>query len=480
LIHPRIRPSLAEDGQDFVATALYERRISMLQMGWAVRDMTPNRPAMIRGQMHRRIAKEAMDPLLVTALAIEAGDPPDCAILVSCDLACISDGLQRAVRERLGQRLRSVPLEKIILNATHTHTSLVTDNGLYPHPGGDVMTPDEAEAWVADHAADAAAEAWQGRGPHAIAAAFGHAVVGHNRRAVYADGTARMYGATDRDDFVSIEGYEDHSLDILFAWNGAGRLTGVVIAIPCPSQVDEHLELFSADFWHDIRCALRARFGEALHVLPLCGVAGDQSPHFLLYRREEEEMRRRRGISERREIALRVADAVSRALACTTPVTDEIPFAHAVRCVELTPREITREERDWAQAEYERAITNHDPSSWWPRRLRAVVECFDGTAAAEPVRAEIHVLRIGNTVVATNPFELFLDYGLRIKARSPAAQTVTVQLAAGSGLYLPTARAVHGGGYGAIPVVTPVGPAGGDQLVEETLHMIGALFAPPG
>jgi len=448
----------------------------MLHIGWAVQNVTPNRPAMVQGQMHRRIANEAMDPLLVTALAVEGGDQTDCAILISCDLACISDGLQRAVRERLGRRLPSVPAEKILLNATHTHTSLVLEDGIYAHPGGEVMTPEEGEAWVADHAADAAAQAWEGRGPHATAAAFTHAVVGHNRRAVYADGTARMYGGTNRQDFVSIEGHEDHSLDLLFTWDADGSLTGVAVDIPCPSQVDENLEFFSADFWHDIRCELRARFGAALYVLPLCGAAGDMSPHLLLHRRQEEEMRRRRGVSERREIALRVADAASRALACTSPVTDEIPFAHAVRCIELTPREITREERDWAQAEYERAIVHHDASSWWPQRLRAVVECFDGIRTAGPVPAEIHVLRVGDVVLATSPFELFLDYGLRIKARSPAAQTVIVQLAAGCGFYLPTARAVQGGGYGAIPAVSMVGPPGGSELVEETLQMIRGLF----
>lgn len=431
---------------------------------------------MLQGQMHRRIARRAMDPLLATALAIAGGDPPDCAILVSCDLAMIPESLQCAVRERLRGRLPSVSSDKIVLNATHTHTSLVVTEGFYARPGGEVMTPEECAVWVADQAADAAAEAWESRCPRAIGAAFEHAVVGHNRRAVYADGTAQMYGRTDRDDFVSIEGYEDHSLDLLFTWDGRGCLAGAAVGIPCPSQVDENLELFSADFWHDIREELRARFGEALPVLPLCGAAGDISPHFLLYRREEEEMRRRRGVSERREIALRVADAVSRALACTKPPANDIPFAHAVRRLALTPRQITQEERDWAEAEYERAIRNHDASSWWPQRLRAVAECFDGLRTTEPVPVEIHVLRLGDVVLATNPFELFLDYGLRIKARSPAAQTIIVQLAAGSGWYLPTERAIRGGGYGAMPAVSKVGPEGGKELVEETLQMIRSLL----
>ncbi|MEW6753207.1 MAG: hypothetical protein AB1505_19845 [Candidatus Latescibacterota bacterium] len=89
---------------------------------------------------------------------------------------------------------------------------------------------------------------------------------------------------------------------------------------------------------------------------------------------------------------------------------------------------------------------------------------------------ELHALRLGEAVLVSNPFELYLDYGLRIKARSAAAQTLVVQLAAGWGWYLPTARAVEGGGYGAMPAVTWVGPEGGQELVEHTLQAIAALF----
>ena len=45
-----------------------------------------------------------------------------------------------------------------------------------------------------------------------------------------------------------------------------------------------------------------------------------------------------------------------------------------------------------------------------------------------------------------------------------------------SGTYLPSERAVKGGGYGAVIQSNVVGPEGGQMLVEETLKMINAMF----
>lgn len=72
-------------------------------------------------------------------------------------------------------------------------------------------------------------------------------------------------------------------------------------------------------------------------------------------------------------------------------------------------------------------------------------------------------------VLATNPFELFLDFGLRIKARSDATLTFLVQLA-GGGSYMPSARAVAGGGYSAQG--NRVSSEEGQVLVDKALDMI--------
>jgi hypothetical protein len=105
-----------------------------------------------------------------------------------------------------------------------------------------------------------------------------------------------------------------------------------------------------------------------------------------------------------------------------------------------------------------------------------VQERFEAEQRHSRIEIEAHVLRIGDVAIAYNPFELYLDYGMQIKARSPALQTFIVQLT-GNGTYLPTARSIAGGGYGSVPASTPVGPEGGSELVEWTLVTLERLWA---
>ena len=92
------------------------------------------------------------------------------------------------------------------------------------------------------------------------------------------------------------------------------------------------------------------------------------------------------------------------------------------------------------------------------------------------VPVEIHVARLGNIAFATNPFELFLDYGNIIRARSIAEQTFLVQLACDAKGYLPTKLAEKGGHYSAYVSSGHVGHEGGYILVEDTLRIIKELF----
>ena len=108
-----------------------------------------------------------------------------------------------------------------------------------------------------------------------------------------------MYGRTHRDDFVCIAGYEDHSLDMLFVYEPEGTLAGAVLAIPCSSQVTEHLEEFSADYWRDVRLESGGASASAC-ASSACAVAATIAAH-AVYSEQELEMLQRRGLTQRQE-----------------------------------------------------------------------------------------------------------------------------------------------------------------------------------
>ena len=94
----------------------------------------------------------------------------------------------------------------------------------------------------------------------------------------------------------------------------------------------------------------------------------------------------------------------------------------------------------------------------------------------EVLPTEVHVIRMGTVAFATNPFELFLDYGNQIKARSDAEQTFLIQLCCGAEGYLPTKKAEEGGHYSAFIASGQIGHIGGEQLVRQTLQEINDMF----
>jgi len=90
----------------------------IIYIGWASADITPEKPVIIHGQFHARISEGVMDPVTVTALAIESGtdQSSEKAIMISCDLAVIGDDLRDTVREILKKSCQK--LNRIMLFLT--------------------------------------------------------------------------------------------------------------------------------------------------------------------------------------------------------------------------------------------------------------------------------------------------------------------------------------------------------------------------
>jgi hypothetical protein len=505
-----------------------------LHVGWASVDITPEKPVPLVGFSSARISTGVMDPIGATALVLESGGDDgagDMAVLVSIDMVGVGNELQAMVREKVSHAVPEMDVEKIVLNATHTHCApayrtspemveKLAKFGIeiplaWSSFGIDlgVMSPIEYVEFAAGRIAGAVERAWKDRKPGGVSFGLGHAVVGHNRLMAYYDGTSRMYGPTDRPDFSHVEGYEDHSVGLLYTWDAKKKLTGVVINIACPSQASGGSRI-TADFWHETRNELRSRLGEDLFILPQCSAAGDQSPVVMVGKKAESRMERLSQRDRRGQIAVRIADAVTSVLPYMEKHIDFKPvLAHRAEQVELSRRMLSEEDIKTPRAThhrpqvesveqaFERLLGEYrklreeigknpevrkkpnwfGPISavyWRLARASRVLDRYELQKTEPTMPVPVHVIRIGDVAIATNPFELYLDFGIQMKARSKAVQTFVVELAGGSGFgYLPTARSVAGGAYGAIPESTNIGPEGGRELVERTLELIESLWA---
>jgi hypothetical protein len=458
-----------------------------LMVGWARGDITPARKTLVLGQFHTRISDRVVSPLTATAMALEVkgGDGgSEQAVLLSCDLP--SEGFKADLLQALDGRCPDLDLGKLTINGTHTHNAPCVTSGWYDEPADDpsFMKPDEYRLWLATRLADIVEQAWQGRRPGSMARGFGEALVGRCRRAVYADGSARMYGSTDRPDFLGLESCDDHAVNLLFMRDADGALTGIVVNVACPSQSEEHGEFFSSDFWHPVREGIAARYGAGVHLLPQCAPAGDLSPHLMTCKKEEADLRGRLGLDAKGIIARRLLAAVDEGLATASPPEADVVFAHTVHHWRLARWMVTSEEYELEKriplmSEEERSRQHYAFQRLWPfGPVCELVSRYERQEEQPVHEVECHVIRIGDAVIATNPFELFVDYGARIRSRSRARQTFMVQLGDGSsnGFYLPTQRAVEGGHYSAQVKSCWVGPPGGQVLVDRTVEAIQALF----
>jgi len=478
---------------------------SNILIGWASRDVTPKGKVNIAGQFDMRITDKIKDPLSVTALSISSDDD---FIFVSCDTVVITTPLLEASKKIIKTKSKDFPIAKLLLNATHTHTAPDISEGAYNYDtlskelSKDLLGTKENRAFLAERIAEAAIESWNNRKPGMLAWGLSYAVVGRNRRAVYLEDfskqpgfkefpgmkiekNARMYGKTDNSFFSHIEGYEDHTVQFLFSFDMDKKLIGSIINIACPSQETEGISEVSADFWHEVRILLRKQYGEKLFILPQCAAAGDMSPHLMFNKKAEQRMLELKGIDSRQEIARRIKLAFDDAYEwAPKDIKDDFKLKHISREVSLLKRVVTEEEYkkniEWVK-QFQAMGQLEANQQRFLARCKSVIEKYENQQKGifQRLPVEIHVIKLGDIVIATSPFELFLDYGIRIQGRSPADQTFTVQLAGKfveSGSYLPTERAEAGGGYSACVYCNGIGSKGGQELVEETLKMINELW----
>lgn len=497
-----------------------------LYIGWAEESLVPDKKVNLYGQFFERISEYVESEITATAMAIESDGEQ--AILVSADIIGIDQAQLEYVREKIAKLTDEIDVSKVLIAATHTHTSIgmgapgeVNDAKGKKRPDkkiieeflpegksyvakvsadDSVLTPGEGLEFASDRIAKAVVNAWNNRKEALYANEFGRAAVGMCRRVTYDDGSAQMWGDTNTANFVALEGGNDSGVELIYTFDTDKNLTGVVANIACPAQILEQRSFISADYWGRAKAIVREKLGKDVYMLGLCGAGGDQCPRDLVRWVEPEtpiddpNVSRPNVIKHKADPSMydisgcnragkRIANEIVSVFEEITELKDEAVFCHKVIDMDLPFRKATISEYENAVREIKHYIEERKDQTEFTFEDNArlhpytgIVQRYRDQQKKEIYTIETHIIRFGDVAFSTNPFELFLDYGNRIKARSYAEQTFILQLCCGKGGYLPTKKAEDGGHYSAYITSGNVGHEGGDMFTRETIKEINEMW----
>ena len=156
-----------------------------LKIGWAKREISLDEPVNLFGQMFMRISEGVMDSCYVTALCMDGGCDGDTVIFCSCDIEAMRCDFIDMTKKAVQKICSELPVEAIIINATHTHTGGdVTDSPTHTPDGEPFYDGKRYRSIVTQKCAEAICEAWQNRREGGRSYGYGFAVAGHSRRTI--------------------------------------------------------------------------------------------------------------------------------------------------------------------------------------------------------------------------------------------------------------------------------------------------------
>ena len=399
------------------------------QVGAAHTNITPTLGAHMQGSFSDRVADDVADELYARAIVMTDGDTA--MAIVVCDIVgAYKDDL--AVATYRASELTGIPQENILISCTHTHYG--------PNTLALAHLPYEKEytAWAMQKIGDVVRLAWNRLQP----AVFGHASGScpeetHNRRWHMRDGSVRMNPGYQNPDLVRPAGPTDPEVGVAVFLDASHHPIAVLGNYSLHYVSSGAGTAISANYFGAFSRAMQRMAGADIVAIMANGCCGDVNncdftrpapamphPHY-----QEE----------------RVGNIIaSRAYAAWQQIrdfSDSPTLAAAAGTVDFQRREPDAEALATARVDVER------------REELGLIEwvyALETSRVADlPLIRETPVMafRIGDLGIAAMPGEMFVDYGLQIKAQSPFARTMVIELANDYIGYCPTDQALEEGGY---------------------------------
>lgn len=428
-----------------------------MRVGTAWEEITPDKPLPLLGQMHVRLGQYKHDPLTVNAVVFDDGNQRVAVLSVDvCVLpAALVDSLQQACAAT-----GALDAKSVLIAATHTHVAPCTTDQLVGKVDPDFIKQLEAAT------AQAVKRAVDDLEQIELFAGSGHlAQMGWNRRGMRRDGSCHMYWGSWKEDFVGIEGPRDGEVAVVFARKSNGQVKAVVSSFATHPNCVEGESYYSADLPGQVRRVLRAALGDDVGVVYLTGAAGNTAPSIM--ENNPESIQPWRGESGLVRSGLYLGGEILKVIAEQVNPMVEPLVQHEQAQIDIPMREWDA----WADlSEFKGGMLEFFEQSRadWARLMRE----------DNPVPIRLHALRLGDAAICFNPTELYVEFGLAMKQKSPARTTLIAQLTDGYWGYVPTPEAIRHGGYSALSAShTRLVPEGGWLMVETTRQLLAQAFA---
>ena len=410
--------------------------------GFAEIEFTPAEGA-IPGQITPGYATDKLTPLMSHAAVIESRGVT--AAIVSLDIIFFTTKFADSLRGRISKET-GIPTELIMLHTTHTHTGCETDVACW----GAVANPD-ALIPVADATVKAVLDARANLAKVKMGSARGFDTRYHFCRDWYTtDGRIVMNpGDVPREQLLRPVSDIDHSVNVIRFDDLGGRPLAFIVNYANHLDTTAKYNKFGADYAGYLRIALRRDFGRDVSVIFLNGCCGNIN-HCDYYNNSHKQRHCRKGLLASEQIGEGLANVIKAVQPDLVADEREIFIQGKYETVSVPRRHATPEMKAWAEQKIKKV-----------EAAKAAGEKYDvhGEICARQYLAEdpatvsatasigIHALQIGDTVYVGLPGEIFSEIGLKIKANSPFANTVVVELADGWEGYIPTDNALLAGCY---------------------------------
>ncbi len=425
-----------------------------LRVGAAMSNITPSRELADYGGRRLRPGDGDSD-LLCHALALSDGDHE--AILLTCDATFIDRSLVLRIRDECESRA-ALPGANVLVAATHTHSAPATAVSFV---AGALPDPLYLDFFV-ERVTEAVVAARENAQPAVVVAGTAQAP-GYelNRRSIRPDGSVVVQ---HWDANWPVEGPVDPTVGFLGFETPEGEPVALVASYACHNNCcggrTYHRDVFG-------RCgdALRAIFPSLRATLLMAGTCGN------VIHGDPKALKQLSGDADAKRVGWRCAQLIAAAYR-GAPRMRSANLSLSKRWLEVPDRPLSESTfcydgcRGSSEAALHSARQRYDPEK------KALEMRGDATCPLE-----IAGLAMGDVAIVTNPAELFVEFGLEIKRRSPFGTTLVAELANGYCGYVPTERAFEHGGYETHRTVytSRLAKDAGSRIVQASLELLQEL-----